>query len=67
MTIDPYFKDNEIHMISFRKPKDSGYHCLLLGQGQRPDPWHIEKLRALVADYDAGKFNSPTDDYSDLV
>lgn len=63
-----FMKDHTIHMISFSDPKSTGYSCLCLGQGQRPEKWHIEKLKELIVDFEDGKFepNKEADDYSDL-
>lgn len=57
----------DIHMVSFRRVGEAAYSPLCLGQGQKPEAWHIEKFRELVRAYEAGEFDdTPEDDYCDL-
>ena len=60
-------RECDIHFISFRRKGTSGYNCLQLGRGEKPKPWHIEKLREVIRKYEAGEYDdTPGDDYSDL-
>lgn len=60
-------KAYEIHFVSFRRVGTDGYNCLSLSKGQKPEAWHIEKLREVIRAYEAGEFDENSeDDYSDL-
>lgn len=57
----------DIHFISFHRRGTSGYNCLSLGKGEKPRPWHIEKLREVVRAYEAGEYDEHAEaDHSDL-
>ena len=60
-------KTCDIHFISFRRRETTGYSCLSLGRGEKPRPWHIEKLREVIRAFEAGEYDEkPEDDFHDL-
>ena len=57
----------EIFFISFHRKGTDSYNCLSTHKGQKPEDWHIELLKNLIKEYEAGGFDEPTeDDYSDM-
>lgn len=61
-------KAYKIHFISFQRIGTTAYSTLSLGQGQKPEPWHIEKMREIIRGYEAGEYDETVEDedYSDI-
>jgi len=59
---DERMQEYDIHYISFKRKKDDGYTVLQLSK-EKPQSWHIEKMREFIAAHDNV---IEEEDYSDL-
>ena len=37
-----------IHMVSFKNTKEDGHNVLIMGQGQKPSDWQLEKMQEYI-------------------